>query len=592
MNFVGPVFWNEIATAPRRVRFFVGRVAYGLLLVLVVGTTWLVVQGIHALRGPGDTARFGETLLAILAALQLTLVLCVAAVASASSVNQEKDRRTLSLLLLTRLTNHELVLGKLSASLAGLLAILAAGLPVFGSLPLLGGVSWGQVGRVTVVTLATALAAGSLGVLVAFWRDKTFQTLALLMLIIVGWLGLGEAMAAGWLGTAWGGVPWNVWAATFSPWRALLVAMVEVPQAETSLSVVGGPVIGFVLFAAILAILLNGIAIARVRVWNTTQEPRPRKAEPTDRETIFGPKHVGAAVISRGQSGIARARRVWDRPVLWREMRTWAYGKRIVIVRLFYLLAFGAAAWGVLQSTSGGVAAVAFVSLAAISLALINALGVTSITMERDLGALDLLLVTDLSAREVVFGKLAGAVFNAKEMVLLPLALCAALAWTGVVSLENASYIIGTLLALDIFAAVLGLHCGMLYERSRTAIAVSLGTLLFLLVGVGLCVAILVAFADPFGNAFTAQLPPFLAFMLGGTIGLWLALSSPRPSPALGLASILLPLATFWAITSYFLRYTQGVAVVVTAAYAFATLAMLLPALADLDTTIGRNREQ
>ena len=69
------------------------------------------------------------------------------------------------------------------------------------------------------------------------------------------------------------------------------------------------------------------------------------------------------------------------------------------------------------------------------------------------------------------------------------------------------------------------------------------------------------------------------------------ALAGHRPSAALGLAAILLPLATFWAITSYFLRYTQGIALVVTAAYGFATLAMLLPAVADLDSTIGRNRE-
>jgi hypothetical protein len=283
---------------------------------------------------------------------------------------------------------------------------------------------------------------------------------------------------------------------------------------------------------------------------------------------------------------------VWDWPVLWREMRTWAYGRRIVIVRAIYLLTFVAAAWAIVQYPGPPVAAMAVALLAVISLALVNALSVTSITMERDLGALDLLLASDLSAREVVFGKLAGAIFNTKEMVVLPIVLCGVLWWMGALSLENASYVVGTLLGLDVFAAVLGLHCGMLYERSRTAIAVSLGTLFFLLVGVGLCVAILVAFADPFGNAFTAQLPPFLAFMLGGTIGLWLALCSPRPSAALGLAAILLPLATFWAITSYFLRYTQGVAVVVTAAYGFATLAMLLPALADLDTTIGRNREE
>ena len=38
--------------------------------------------------------------------------------------------------------------------------------------------------------------------------------------------------------------------------------------------------------------------------------------------------------------------------------------------------------------------------------------------------ALDLLLVTDLTAKEFVFGKLGGVFYNTKEMVLLPMALC------------------------------------------------------------------------------------------------------------------------------------------------------------------------
>ena len=49
---------------------------------------------------------------------------------------------------------------------------------------------------------------------------------------------------------------------------------------------------------------------------------------------------------------------------------------------------------------------------------------VTALTTERDLGALDLLLVTDVTAKEFVFGKLGGILYNTKEMVLLPMALC------------------------------------------------------------------------------------------------------------------------------------------------------------------------
>ena len=64
------------------------------------------------------------------------------------------------------------------------------------------------------------------------------------------------------------------------------------------------------------------------------------------------------------------------------------------------------------------------VTLLVIGLILLNALAVTSLTNERDSRALDLLLVTDLSPKEIVFGKLFGAFYNAKDMILLPIALC------------------------------------------------------------------------------------------------------------------------------------------------------------------------
>ena len=137
---------------------------------------------------------------------------------------QEKDRRTLVLLLLTNLTNSELVLGKLLASLLNVLVLISAALPLFMLTALFGGVAFGQIGRVFAVTLATAVVAGSLGSTIGLWREKTFQTLALTVLSLSLWLAVGEAMARGIFGAAWSGADASVWAAGFSPWQAIQVA--------------------------------------------------------------------------------------------------------------------------------------------------------------------------------------------------------------------------------------------------------------------------------------------------------------------------------------------------------------------------------
>src|SRR5947208_7272648 len=66
-------------------------------------------------------------------------------------------------------------------------------------------------------------------------------------------------------------------------------------------------------------------------------------------------------------------------------------------------------------------AAYGLLPVGVLCLLLVAAQAATAITSERDTGALDLLLVTDLSPREFVFGKLGGIIYNTKEYLLPPL---------------------------------------------------------------------------------------------------------------------------------------------------------------------------
>src|SRR6266851_5602073 len=70
-------------------------------------------------------------------------------------------------------------------------------------------------------------------------------------------------------------------------------------------------------------------------------------------------------------------------------------------------------------------AAYGLLPIGVLSLLLVAAQATTAITSERDTGALDLLLVTDLSPREFIFGKLGGICYNTKEFLLPPLILAA-----------------------------------------------------------------------------------------------------------------------------------------------------------------------
>lgn len=592
--FVGPVFTREIVTSPRRARLYVSRAAYVSGLLVLVCTAWLLLAGTQVVRNLSDMARFGAMLFQIIAPLQLALALFFAALLAASAVAQEKDRRTLVLLLLTNLTNSELVLGKLLAGMLNVLVLLAASFPLFMLLTLFGGISFAQIARVFAVTASAALAAGSLGSTLALWREKTFQTLALTVLALVFWLAAGEALAQGAFGSGWAGISAETWAQGLSPWQTILAAARPSLETQHALPYVGTPVNLFVLVACILFAALNLVAILLVRVWNPSREVRATPATAEEPESIWGLTEEAAAIRRAATRNVhaagGRTRQVWDNPILWREIATWAYGRRVLIIRVAYLALVAAAMIalrGVVmaeQRPGVGSTALILVPLFVLSLVLVNAQAVTALTSERDVKAIDLLLVTDLTAKEFVFGKLAGVLYNTKEMILLPMAACVYLWYARALAGENLLYIVGGLAVMNVFVAVLGLHSGMSYGNSRTAIGVSLGTVFFLFVGIATCMRMMVAFS----GAFHWQIQPFLAFMIGGGVGLYAALGSRTPSVAIGVASMTAPIATFWAITSFLMSYNLGVFLVTIGTYGFATAAMLVPAIFEFDVATGR----
>jgi len=585
---IGPVFAREVSIAPRRIKLYVARTTYALALLVLMCTAWLVLTGTQLVRDLGDLARFATSLFQILTPLQLALAAFFSALLAASEVAHEKDRKTLILLLLTNLSNCELVLGKLLASLLMVLVLLAAALPVFMLTALLGGVSYGQITRAFAVTLATALVCGSLGSTLALWREKTFQALAMTVLVVVLWLAVGEIIAAGVLGESLAGLPCRTLAAGLSPWQAILEAARPYVHDQPALGLLGTPVYMFLVTAVAIALLLNGVAVAMVRVWNPS---RNDEGGMVNDECPTPVKEGGAKPSLHHSSSIIHhsslpTRRVWDNPVIWREIRTWAYGRKILVVRLAYLALFALAAAGLYVRAGGGESDLILVSLALLSLVLVNAQAVTSLTSERDVRALDLLLVTDLTPKEIVFGKLGGVFYNTKEMVLLPMLLCVGLWLTGGLSFENLLFLLGGLAVLYAFAAMLGLHAGMTYANSGVAVATSLGTLFFLFLGVAVCMRIMMAFS----GSFSAQFLPFFAFMVFGGVGLYAVLGLRNPSSAIGVASFLCPIATFYAITSYLVDPPSPLAMflVTSAAYGFTVAAMLVPAICEFDVATGR----
>jgi hypothetical protein len=288
---------------------------------------------------------------------------------------------------------------------------------------------------------------------------------------------------------------------------------------------------------------------------------------------------------------IDHARRVWSNPVLWREIRTRAYGTRPVLIKLGYFLVFLILLWSLYTAASSPTdprlrfkLAWPIVPMCVLSLLLVNAQAVTAVTSERDLKSIDLLLCTDLSPREFVYGKLLGIFYNTKEMVLAPiLALSLALGWQ---QLDPVAwlYCVVTLLVFFAFAAVLGIHAALRYDSSRAALANSLGTMFLLFVGMLICLYLILLS----GGRFEAQWGSFILFIVLGSIGLWISLSANAPSNAISLTASIAPVATFYCLVGFIVGDRTAPFLVSTAVYSFAVASLLVPLLSEFDVATGR----
>jgi hypothetical protein len=606
---LGPIFARESLTLPRRSRHYVMRTVYlGALWVLSL-TVWQATVGWEQIATLGDLARFGLIQFQILVYVQLTLVLFFSALSAASTITLEKDRRTFVLLLLTDLRNYEIVLGKLLGSLLQIVLFLLATLPFYFLNMLLGGVDATQVFQAVLVLFATALAAGSLGGMVALWRDKTFQSLALTLLFLVLYLSVVQGLSLlPLLGQHFPALEdWATEATAdrlqhlLHPFVALQSVVEPGPQDRTGLA----PAYAFALTMLGLSILLNGWAMIRLRKWNPRGEPVIQRERPEDEDVDRAKAHAAPGA----------ARPVWANPILWREIATRAYGRRPLMVKAAYFLVLGLVCYYAFATTQSRewAAARGLVPVAILSLVLVSAQAVTAITSERDSGALDLLLVTDLTPQEFIFGKLGGILWNTKEFLLPPLILAAVYAWRGwlasaspqlmlddpdlyrsVTRSMNVEAVVAVLLSglvLLAFAMVLGVHIALRTPNSRLAIGNTLGTVFFLSVGTLICIYLILI-----NGRFEYQWFSFIFFLGAGIGGLWWVLSADRPSTALTAASWLCPLAVYYTVVNVSVgnQITQessdplAPGLVIVGVFGFTIAAMLVPLLSEFDVALGR----
>jgi ABC-type transport system involved in multi-copper enzyme maturation permease subunit len=465
----------------------------------------------------GAHAQLGEYYFYAIIGVELAIVMLASPAATAGAICTDRASGTLSHILITDLTDREIVLGKLGARLLPVLGIVACSWPVLAVGSLLGGI------------------------------DPIALTLAFAIIVAVGLLGCAAALCL----SIWAKKPHEVVMAIYTLWALVLLAypiglgmsrLAKLPapprwvlQADPfylafAPYVVPGQTgawvyVGF--FGAVLG-TTGALALLAIRRFRAV----------TVRESSRGENARRLSVLGRAVRMLPRPS-LDANPVLWREWHrsrpsVWmAILVGLVAGTTTFLCVAGAVTIAVKGLGPPGSNPWVFGAIYAYMLQLLFGLHMLatvaplSLAEERQRGSLDVLLASPLSTWSIVWGKWLGTYRLVPLLVIGPALVALAMA-TSAESMWPAGFSRGDMLSRDerLFGVVLlvitilvhgaavtslGLWLATRIKRQSRAVALCVGTLVLLAIGWPILVMVLTKRPGGAGEALASGSPIFMA---------------------------------------------------------------------------------
>lgn len=184
-----PVLNKEFKLRFRSLKSFLGVMFYVLAIGLIVFGI-LFVQQLNSMGGVDPEA--SRTMFMFLSVLQLALIVFITPGLTAGVISSERERQTLNILLTTSQSSLSIIVGKLVSSVAYLLLLIIASLPLYSIVFLYGGISPIELLTVFGLNVFTILVFGSIGVMFSTFIRKTIAAMVTtygVMLFLVGGTG-------------------------------------------------------------------------------------------------------------------------------------------------------------------------------------------------------------------------------------------------------------------------------------------------------------------------------------------------------------------------------------------------------------------
>ena len=174
---LGPVFAYERIAASRRWQGYAVRSLFLLALLAALILVWERSNRSVPVSVISYYTELARSVFIGVVGTQLALVLLAAPAATAGAICLDRARGTLTHMLLTDLSDAEIVLGKLAARLLPVFSLLVCTLPLMALVTLLGGVDPAALISAFVVAASMALVGCSLAMYLSLLLRKTHEAL-------------------------------------------------------------------------------------------------------------------------------------------------------------------------------------------------------------------------------------------------------------------------------------------------------------------------------------------------------------------------------------------------------------------------------
>lgn len=521
-----PILLRVVTAGGRRLRHALTRWIYLALLIAVLLVA-LVVGGVGR-QSLSELAKASSQVLAAISYVQLAMICLLAPVFTAGAITQERDSRTYNILLSTPLTNAQIVLGSLMSRLYYVIVLLLAGVPVFAITLYYGGVTVWSIFMSFAIALSTAIFTGALAITIAVFRLGTGKT--------VFWFYVFNAvyLVGLWIIDANLSAGQTTWLTGIHPFLALQSVVTPTGYAAPDLAALGemwGPVRWYRAYPAAAYVTIT-LTSSLLMVGPSALVLR-RIAQRSD---VGLWQYLRSVIFPKWESRARKPRNVWGNPVAWREAATRAGASArgitrwltvvVGIIASIALLYFYHQAWAANGSapapaspqqvqtfTEYGAPAAPLTAYwradirkwllglvvleFAVALLVATNTSASAVTRERESQTLDLLLVTPITSRYYIWGKLRGLV-----SFMAPFAITPAITVFLVVLydlfrgnlFDDPLVFPEVVIQLPLFlmviiawACMLGLQLSLKWSRTIVAVMASVGVLLAIAGVLGVC---------------------------------------------------------------------------------------------------------